>query len=167
MGVVGLALSGVLVLLTQVSVHMAEIRAEAQRIQSEITEFQEAFHSKTAEAQTCFAQFQLIEDQCADRNLEECLAKHDDFKIQRAVLLRRRHRITTAFQRNCVEGLPAHWDWQKPLPLISQNDVNQASAFLTCYQPFMQQFLQSANEETALFNEAIRRLQPMVPKVPR
>lgn len=145
---------------------MAEIRAEAQRIQSEIAAFQETFHTKIAEAQKCFSQFQFIEDQCADRNLEVCLAKHDDFKIQRAELLRRRHRITTAFQRKCVEKLPENWDWQKPLPIISQNDVDLASAFLTCYQPFMQQFLQSANEETAVFKDAIRRLQPMVPSLP-
>jgi hypothetical protein len=145
---------------------MAEIRAEAQRINSEIAAFQEAFHSKAAEAQSGFSHFQSIEDQCADRNLEFCLTQHDDFKLKRAELLRRRHRTTTTFQRKCVELLPKQWDWQKPLPILSQSEVKSASAFLTCYQSFMKQLLQSADEESALFKEAIRRLQPMVPSRP-
>ena len=142
---------------------MADLRSEAQRIQTEIHTFQDNFAQKVKETEKVFSEFQQIEDKCADMNLDICLEKHDDFKLQRAELLRRRHRMTTAFQKKCVSALPSNWDWEKSLPIISQTDLQSANQFLTCYQPFMQQFLQSASEETALFLEAIRRLRPMVP----
>ena len=146
---------------------MADIKRQADDIHEEINQFQRTFFHTLKNIESAFVEFRVIEDLCTDMDLDRCLKEHDEIKLRRADVLRRRHRLESAFQKTCVTILPKIWNWKKELPIVSEADVNTASRFLECYQPYMQKFLESAKEEESLFDEGIRKLQPMVPPTAR
>lgn len=142
---------------------MAEIKSKAEELNQLIRKPWAQLGQKLSEAENLFNEFQEIEDTCADLDLSHCLSMHDQAKMQRAALLRQRHLIIAGFNTACVSPLPKHWNLYETIPIQSQADIDTASTYLQCSEPYLKKFLDSVDEEQRLFIDALRKLKAMVP----
>lgn len=139
----------------------AKLRAEGQKINSELDAFKLEASKVARDSERDTIMFTYIEDQCVDANHSKCIEQHDKYKLQLEELQRRRFREFFDIKAQCAQLVHHLYDWEEPVPVNSEEQLEKAKQYLNCFRPHAQKLLEVAHEEVSILRKAQKELRRM------
>jgi len=136
----------------------ADLKAEGAKINSELDKFNKEVTACSMQTKRSTFFFTAIEDQCVDLAHAKCISQHDQYKLEVERLQRSRFKEFFQIEVNCSKLVHHLHQWENPVPVNSEEQLEKAKSFMTCFRPHAEKLLEIAREEVSLLKRATHEL---------